>query len=316
MQACWLRLYTDVSIGLALCDLADELAGPVNGGRALRRAVRCLDMAIIVAGAPGKHRSRMIQDLIRVLQAGGHSAPAEPPSERPSKRRKRAPSTTAPRLTAPQGIPEPAKPPSIPTFLDSAHGQPFILRGHAADWPACRRWANAADLLSRVGDGRVVPVEVGQSYTDENWGQQIIDFGDFLQYVGFADVPHDPVEAEDPLASRPLYLAQHSLFKQFPDLVGDMIMPDYVYAEPPAPEHMPEYVKPGSADGLVTNVWIGPGEGKVTSPAHTVGGQGAGTGLSADESPTGPLLQLLCAGARPQTRLARPARRHAAHVRL
>jgi lysine-specific demethylase 8 len=118
-----------------------------------------------------------------------------------------------------------------------------------------------------------VPVEIGRSYTDQGWGQQILPFERFLRLVGFPDAPpadEAELEKDREYDGLPLYLAQHALFAQFPELENDFTLPDYVYSEPPAPEDMPEYASPGNADGVVVNVWIGSGKQKVISPAHTV----------------------------------------------
>ena len=68
------------------------------------------------------------------------------------------------------------------------------------------------------------------------------------------------------------YLAQHDLINQFPELRGDIIMPDYVYSGVPAPftppDQYPDYHPPNVEGNIMINNWIGP-KGTVT-PAHTV----------------------------------------------
>jgi hypothetical protein len=110
-----------------------------------------------------------------------------------------------------------------------------------------------------VGEGRVVPVEVGNSYVDEDWSQQIIPFRDFLARAGFSVVPETQADYG------PLYLAQHPLFKQFPELERDIILPDYVWNA-----HQGDYKPPDNESGILVNVWVGSGNGEVVSPAHTV----------------------------------------------
>lgn len=62
-----------------------------------------------------------------------------------------------------------------------------------------------------------------------------------------------------------LYLAQHSLFTQFPKLRADIMVPDYVYIDPPV---ITGYTgPPGNDEQLVINAWCG-GQG-ANSPAHT-----------------------------------------------
>lgn len=78
---------------------------------------------------------------------------------------------------------------------------------------------------------------------------------------------------------RPIYyLAQHSLFRQFPALISDLLIPDLVYSPPehhyPSPslasnagKETSSYEPPQSEEGYVLNAWLGPGGTK--SAAHT-----------------------------------------------
>jgi hypothetical protein len=63
-----------------------------------------------------------------------------------------------------------------------------------------------------------------------------------------------------------IYLAQHSLFLQFPNMREDIIVPDYVYSCPDSSESFPDYEPPTNDEQLVLNVWLGP-KGTI-SPAH------------------------------------------------
>lgn len=81
--------------------------------------------------------------------------------------------------------------------------------------------------------------------------------------------PSGPPTSEEEDARRnsvPVYLAQHSLFRQFPTLEADFSVPDYVYSSPDA-QFIPDGVKYTAPPEPLVNVWIGsPG---VLSPAHT-----------------------------------------------
>jgi hypothetical protein len=274
----WLRLYTDASIGVALFAMQSAVSEGMRGDDWWRKVVCQLDMAIIVAGAPGTGRNTMIQDLIKEVQPG--QAKASIDLSRTSKRRRLDGSPTperhAPHLFAPRPIPVLDAPPSISSFISTHHTKPFIIRRYFTDdlpWTAIDRWSSASDILSRVGLGRVVPVEIGRSYTDAGWGQRIVPFEQFLRLVGYTDVPpasEKEIEEDKEYMNRPLYLAQHALFSQFPDLERDFSLPDYVYSEPPATLDMPDYTAPGNEDRVVVNVWIGGGKNEVISPAHTV----------------------------------------------
>ncbi|GMK54000.1 hypothetical protein CspeluHIS016_0105860 [Cutaneotrichosporon spelunceum] len=128
---------------------------------------------------------------------------------------------------------------------------------HHPPWPALMLWQSADYILAQTGRGRLVPVECGRAYDDCGWTQRLVEWEGFLRRTGW-DVPADGLaEAED---SAPQYLAQTSLFRQFPGLESDMARPDYVWAE------TPEDYKPPPE--VLVNAWIGRG-GEVVSPAHT-----------------------------------------------
>jgi hypothetical protein len=134
---------------------------------------------------------------------------------------------------------------------------PFIIKSFASDWPAIQGWTSPEYLLRVGGLGRIVPVEVGNDYTAQGWSQKFLKWEDFLASL---------TSGEDENAR--CYLAQHSLLKQMPELQNDIVIPDYVYADLPAPAHFPDYVPPSNLEQLVINVWIGPRH--TVSPAHTV----------------------------------------------
>ncbi|KAL8286905.1 hypothetical protein RQP46_003911 [Phenoliferia psychrophenolica] len=231
----WRRMYTDATV---LGVISRMLEG--GGGS---DAVRELDMALIVAGSPGADRTSLILKLIRILQ---QSIPSPPARERAIKRA-RISALPPPYLTNP--IPRLSSPP--PLHLLPPH--PFILPAHCADWAASARWSSPAYLLAKAGPSRVVPVEVGRNYTEDGWGQRIIPFEEFL----------DSLER----GGETLYLAQHDLFRQIPELRDDVEIPDLVYAAPDPPENYPTYKPPDSEDGYVLNAWLGPAG--TVSPAHT-----------------------------------------------
>ncbi len=165
----------------------------------------------------------------------------------------------------------------------SVCARPFIVRGYAqnAGWPAVQAeaegsapgsWSSIERLLRIAGPARVVPVEVGANYARKEWGQDVMLWSDFLRHCRWDEpVRHD--EATDDHrgtepSSKPmvLYMAQHDLTSQFPDLESDFTLPDYVYTSPPAPSDWPEYKPPSTTAGVVTNLWIGPAG--TVSPPH------------------------------------------------
>lgn len=153
--------------------------------------------------------------------------------------------------------------------------EPFIVKEGISDWPAVsttgNRWSNPAYLLKVAGRGRIVPVEIGSSYTAEGWTQRIMAFGEFLDKVNWDNKPsHDKInhEESDGQTEEPiLYLAQHDLFQQFPDLTADILVPDYVFADPGPPEYFKDYHPPDVPSGYTKNAWMGPKN--TYSPAHT-----------------------------------------------
>lgn len=77
----------------------------------------------------------------------------------------------------------------------------LLVLGCIDHWPALRRW-NDLDYLVRVAGPRTVPVEIGSSYTQKDWGMELTSIHDFItkHIRGYA--------------SKVGYLAQHQLFDQ------------------------------------------------------------------------------------------------------
>lgn len=122
-------------------------------------------------------------------------------------------------------------------------------------------WASTGYLRSIAGPGRLVPIEVGSDYRNDDWTQKMMVWDDFLTVLDSQECVHQ---------NKPdvLYLAQHDLMKQFPALRADIVVPDYIYAALECPADFPGYMPPGNDDQLVINAWLGPGG--TVSPAHTV----------------------------------------------
>ncbi|KAI0373277.1 Clavaminate synthase-like protein [Pilatotrama ljubarskyi] len=258
----WRRIYTDSCVLLAYTDVLDHCDSRDND-RALS-AVAHLDHAIVIAGAAGDGRLDLVLDLIEGIQSECLSTPSalrrdlsfvSPQEQTLKDLLRRLP-------TASQPVPRLDIPPSLASFISRLSRQPFVLPGFLRDWPALNEhpWRSLDYLRAVAGPGRVVPIEVGSDYRADNWSQNMMLWEEFLESLAAA--------SSTPTEPRPvLYLAQHSLFKQFPALQGDVIIPDYVYSSLDPPENYPQYAPPGNEEQLVLNAWLGPGG--TISPAHT-----------------------------------------------
>ncbi|KAI0350207.1 Clavaminate synthase-like protein [Trametes cingulata] len=254
----WRRIYTDSCILLAYADVLEHWYSKEEH-HALS-AIAQLDHAIVIAGAAGEGRLDLVLDLIEGIQSECLNSPSAfrrdlsfvPPQEQTLR------DLPQDLLTASQSVPRFDTPPSLASFISRLSRYPFVLPGFLRDWPALNEhpWRSLDYLRAVAGPGRIVPVEVGSDYRSDDWSQEMMPWEDFLDSLAAPSGPR-PV----------LYLAQHSLFKQFPALQGDVIIPDYVYSSLDPPEDYPHYAPPGNDEQLVLNAWLGPAG--TVSPAHT-----------------------------------------------
>lgn len=289
---CWRRLYTDASILKAVAQISallsrssaelDESAICFEDKDA--EIVKTLDMALIMTGAPGDDRRETFDELLDKLDR--YVTNTNITRERLSgKRRKLHPeSLTSPNPPPPapeiqHAIDRRFEPLPLEQFQLHLNGAntPMIISKLISHWPALtdRPWSSASYLLSKTHGGkRLVPVELGKSYTTADWGQKIMTFGEFMnthilnprsnsrfQTEGEAE----EITVEDGSVPSPIgYLAQHTLFSQIPSLRNDILTPDYCYTSPPPP---PNIVRPAQLDGPLVNAWFGPSD--TISPLHT-----------------------------------------------
>lgn len=117
--------------------------------------------------------------------------------------------------------------------------KPALIRNVINHWPALEKWKDLNYLTEKAGS-RTVPVELGSQYTSDNWSQSLMKFEEFVQnHVLSTNSDSDKV-----------YLAQHDLFDQIPELKDDIMQPEYI--SDPSPR---------------IKAWFGP-EGTL-SPLHT-----------------------------------------------
>ncbi|KAG8749019.1 hypothetical protein FRC12_013667 [Ceratobasidium sp. 428] len=265
----WRRLYTDSILLNALDNLAahigreeprgpEGVAGPKPDLTKWDHLIGLLDLVIILAGAPGEGRLELVHSCIAHIQ---HNCLPLTLSEIQPSPVKSGKSSSAPETTLlPSPVPKVDPPPSFSAFPSVAQ-RPFILPGFAKDWPAAELWKSKSYLLACSGRGRVVPIERGGDYRKADWGVDVMSWDSFLTAIGWGEGSIDPTKDTEKL-----YLAQHSLFTQFPKLRADILVPDYVYTTPSA-QSGAYSGSPGNDEQLVINAWCG-GQG-ANSPAHT-----------------------------------------------
>lgn len=145
-------------------------------------------------------------------------------------------------------------------YLNQA-ATPIIIPGILVTWPAISLWQNPTYLMRvTLGGRRLVPVEVGKSYLDDEWSQKMMPFREFM--TDFL-LPKEPKEVG--------YLAQHDLFAQIPALKNDITIPDYCYTTPPDPDGAASrtagLASARRLDEPLLNAWLGPKGTK--TPLHT-----------------------------------------------
>lgn len=120
--------------------------------------------------------------------------------------------------------------PSVQHFQERYFNEcwPVILTECMDQWPATTKWTQP-DYLLNVCAARTVPVEIGSSYTNENWSQDLVKFEDFFRRQ-FLNDSNTIGPSDDPSTSNVEYLAQHNLFDQIGDLRNDIIIPEYCCA--------------------------------------------------------------------------------------
>lgn len=260
-QVPWLpRLIDDLD------QIRDGDSGPgmkvVSTSPWLSPVVNVLDKALIMTGAP--MRETLAESLLDALQNAissntGSAASADHPdtldddseASRPAaKRRKLSPPLFPPDSIRAPEIKHPVARVSAPSFSaieNHIHSvrTPLVITDAVEHWPArsTRPWASRDYWFGRtLGGRRLVPVEIGRSYTDEGWGQQIMEFGEFVdRYIWREDAEGNGDGDEGPQTG---YMAQHDLLSQIPALRKDISIPDYCYIDPPGPEPgTPVYLK-------------------------------------------------------------------------
>lgn len=274
----------------------DECEDHVDGEDWISSVVQVLDMALLMAGGVGREGmiARLLDELEAYLEDQGNTNIKNTDEtliedlRRPRKRPKLVPDDdgqghgrdafpsaiysdsfplaidrTAPQIQFP--VDNRVAPPLWEFEQHLRHkggleGGPMVITEALKDWPALhgdRAWSRMSYLLARtMGGRRLVPVEVGRSYTDEGWGQKIVTFREFLDEFLIKKTGNNIG-----------YLAQHDLFSQIPALRNDIYIPDYCFTSPPPPLRKPPGKEVAHLEEPLLNAWFGPAG--TVSPLHT-----------------------------------------------
>ncbi|RHZ43962.1 putative JmjC domain protein [Aspergillus thermomutatus] len=238
----------------------------------LLSTIYTLDNALIMTGAP--LRENLVESLFSALQVatkaycegkrdlsstqghGGNLSESELDGHA-SKRRKLSPPLFPPDAVPATTLKHPIPRVSAPSFDAIEHHiqhvrTPLVIADAVDHWPALstRPWASRDYWFDHtLGGRRLVPVEVGRSYTDEGWGQRIMEFREFVDkflWRGEGKTSGVGNKREDDRndTGETGYMAQHDLLSQIPALRKDICIPDYCFIEPPGPEPgTPVYLK-------------------------------------------------------------------------
>jgi hypothetical protein len=273
---CWRRLYCEASLWKAYSILPRLLPIQNANSEVLEHTcsdiISTLDLCLIMSGAPERHDlvHRIIETVADTCQ---HN---ELDDEHRNKKRKTIEdkmevrsfasciASELPYLSRPITRTTKLSLPAFQTYLTNSRNRsstggvlPLMLNRAAADWPAVHDslWADPCYLLSIAADGhRIVPVEVGSAYTDDNWGQKLMPFRKFMEKYMLQSCEEKG------------YVAQHDLFDQIPALMKDIITPDYCYSRPEAAIGA-EDSEDEHESGVRLNMWMG--SAHTVSPAHT-----------------------------------------------
>ncbi|KAJ5465714.1 hypothetical protein N7530_009501 [Penicillium desertorum] len=266
VHICWHRLYTDASIVKA-CVIIITKCRLVSKARfetqhlvvpELIQDIKNASEPKLSPDAPWLSDVVAILDNVLIMSGAPPPREAEPPKfeydgdspEYPtSKRRKFSPPLFPPNAIRNPHLDHPIPRLSAPSFDSIEHHiqntrTPLVIEDAMEHWPAMstRPWSSRDYWWDRTfGGRRLVPIEVGRSYTDEDWGQKIIPFKEFVdKYIWQGKLARTGTSEDKPqvtnLDGETAYMAQHDLLTQIPVLRNDISVPDYCYITPPGPE--------------------------------------------------------------------------------
>ncbi|CAH8533595.1 unnamed protein product [Schistosoma turkestanicum] len=149
--------------------------------------------------------------------------------------------------------------PSIEAFNNLMKlNKPFIIMNAINFWPAYNNnQLNTEHHWTlnywRTNFGhRLVPVEIGSKYTEENWGQKLMTINQFIDKYFQSTTTVDKTVMKG-------YLAQYEIFSQIPELENDIHIPDYCSVTG-------DLLSTDNLNQIETNLWFGPKN--TISPLH------------------------------------------------
>ena len=277
---CWKRLHTDASIVVAckaIADLYENLLSKQPVTRKCRddwvdEVLHTLDMAFLLSGTP--RRIQMVHAIISKFQAEWEqyrmcegerldyldSVPntfflAEASEgDWDDSDLDRDDYIFNPHVTNPVGrcIVDVFEQPGV------NKDTPYVLLDIAKHWEASWTWHEPPVWMTLTVEGRrLVPVEIGRSYTDEGFSQKIMPFREFMENY----LLH-------PRPDRIGYVAQHDIFSHMPELGSMVETPPICRTQMPASRfRLPQSIlqKPRLAEPI-RKIWIGPAG--TVSPLH------------------------------------------------
>uniref|UniRef100_A0A5K4FDE5 JmjC domain-containing protein n=1 Tax=Schistosoma mansoni TaxID=6183 RepID=A0A5K4FDE5_SCHMA len=142
--------------------------------------------------------------------------------------------------------------------------KPFIINNSINYWPSIKNNHSNYWTLNywKLNYGyRLVPIEIGQKYTDNNWGQKLMTINNFIDYY-FNQSIIDNNNNQLNKNIKKGYLAQYDIFSQIPELENDIYIPDYCYITGGSDES----INDNNNNTIETNLWFGPKN--TISPLH------------------------------------------------